>query len=257
MKTTLNWYKREANSYNTLGQRLLRKKYGFKGLGQFTSLCDVLVTLPNCSLDIKQDKNEVTMLALDLDFSPEDFICFLNKLLEFNLLIKITANKFSTKEIQESLSITMEERAKAYFRKYGKLPNPNESDSYNDSSGEPFDSSGEQLESSGEQLKDSKNFSQRERKEKPKKEEKQEREALALSVFNKDFLKEVEENFNVDEQIILHKQESFLKFFKMTKKKWKNEEDFRSHFLNWLKKELEKEKNSPKKEKVGERMNYE
>lgn len=256
MKTTLNWYKREANYYNQLGQRLLHKKFGFAGVGKFAALCDILVTLPNCSIDVKNDKNAVTMLGLDLDFSPDEFLQFLNRLIEFDLLITTESGKLSTPEIQESLSITLEERAKAYYRKYGKQPKPDISDSYGISSGELSESSTEQKESSGKNKKVSKNISQREReREKP---EKKEREKTINLVFNKEFFKECSETFEVGILKIENKQNEFLKFQQLKGKTWKKPNDLKEHFINWLKLELEKEKNAAKKEKptVTGKVNY-
>ena len=257
MKTTLNWYKREANTYNQLGQRLLHKRHGFEGLGKFSALCDILVTMPNCELNIKDDAIAINMLALDLDFTPDEFTKFINSLIEFNLLVKTKTNLFSTQEIIDSLEIAMEERVKAYVRKYGKEPTYNLLESYIPSSPELLESSPELLESSQNYKKVLPNISQRERK-RDKTIENTERENLAHSVFNSEFKKELKDNFELKKEKIQFYQTSFLKFFKMAKKKWKNEDDFRAHFLNWLKLELQKEKNSDKKEteKIGARQEY-
>jgi hypothetical protein len=264
MKTTLNWYKREANSYSLIGIRQIRQKWGFKGAFLYVALCDTLVTLDNCLLDLKNDKDTYELLCLDLDFKVEDFEKYINDLLKFKLLVELGEFRYTTKEISESLAVAMEERVKAYIRKYKKEPNyvgfnvlTNSSGELSNSSGELSNSSGE---GTGELSKVRANYSQREKpekKEKPQKTEKVEITQLSKIVFNKEFLDDVTDNFSIDEQIVLDYQKSFLKFFKMLKKQWKNQDDFRSHFLNWLKIELEKAKNSPDPTNIGARIDYE
>lgn len=254
MKTTLNWYKREANTYNQLGQRRLYKKYGFAGVGKFAALTDIIVTLDNCQFSIDENSEQLESLAFGLDFEEEsEFISFVNDLLKFKLLVKTNKNNFSTPDIIESLAITMEERANAYFRKYGVKPNYNIPASYGKSSPELEQSSPELEQSSGEELKNNPNFSQsreRERKEKIR----TERESFAYEIFTKSFLEELKENFNQEEEKIINYQKEFLKNNKMMQKSWKNSGDFLAHFLNWLKIQIEKEKNYAKKEKGSHKI---
>ena len=258
MKTTLDWYKREANSYSLTKMRQILKKWDFKGAFMFIALCDTLVTLPNCFLDIENDPNTVELLCLDLDFPEEKFTEYLNDLLKYKLIIELGNFRYSTTDIQESLVITMEERIKAYERKYKRKPNYLGINDLGKSSGELSNSSGEQSNSSGymqgELLKSSgEHLIEREEREERKEKE---REKLSQIVFNESFLDEIKDVFKIKKEITLDYQKKFLKFFKMAKKTWKNPEDFRTHFLNWLKLELKNEKNNPKKEKIGQKRNY-
>ena len=254
MKTTLNWYKREANSYSLTAMRLLIKDYKYKGAYLYIALCDTLVTLPNCVLDVKNDTDTIELLCLDLDFEIEDFIEFINKLLKYKLLVECGNFQYSTEGIQDSLVTAMEGRAKAYERKYKKKPKDWFPIRKAKSSPEPVKSSPEPVKSSPDHSPELQivrpNFSQS-REEKIRKENireeniREESKEFALSVFNNDFLKELFLNFDLDENQAKEHQNNFLKFFKMSRKNWKDEEDFRSHFLFWLKKEL----NNLKKQK--------
>lgn len=251
MKTTLNWYKREANSFNNIGQRRLYQKYKFEGLGKFTALCDILVTLDNCEINIQNKEEELEMVAFGLGFDEvEKLTDFLQDLLKFKLLVKTTKNSLSTPEIIESLAITMAEREKAYIRKYGERPTSNITASYPNSSPELEEGSPELSEGLTELSEVRPNFSQREReKREEKKREEGERENFALEIFTKDFLKEIKKVFKVEDEKIIFFQEEFIKINQLKGKKWKNSEDFKTHFVNTLKIEIEKEKKSPKKEK--------
>lgn len=260
MKTTLNWYKREANSYNFVGIRHIRRKWNFQGAYMFIAFCDLIVTLEGCYLDLERDKAYIELLCLDMDFKPEDFKDYLNDLLKYKLVVELGDFKYSTQEIQESLAVTMEDRVKAYIRKYGKEPNYLGMNEQEKSSAEPEQSSTEPEQSSedmtGELSKVRENFSQRERPERKEKPERPERENFALAVFTNEFLSDLKDNFSKNELELQNYQKSFLKFMKMAKKSWKSEDDFRRHFLNWLKLEIEKDAKKPQTKKVGSKRNY-
>jgi len=262
MKTTLDWYKREANSFSRIATRQIIKKWEYKGAFLYVAICDTLVTLPNCVLDVKNDLNTIELLCLDVDFEEGKFTDYLNDLLKYKLLVEIGDFQYSTQEIQESLVITMEERVKSYVRKYGKQPNYMGINDLDESSGELSNSSGELSNSSGDmggELSNSSGelFTEREEKhEKPEKQEKLEITKFSKSVFNKEFLVDLKDIFDINEGLAEKYQKSFLKFFKIAKKEWKTEENFRTHFLNWLKKEIEKENKSEKPKKVGAKRDY-
>lgn len=255
MKTTLDWYSRNANSYNAIGERMLIKKHGHAGAYKYIMICDNLVTLHNCCLNIKSNDKFLKMLALDLDFNPDQLTQFINDLLEYELLYMVDANNISTKEIQESLAIAMERREKDRARKNPNLQHNSNLTPKNDTFQAENNNFQAENENSTEKTKNSTKKNNREReRDNTDSTYHTERENFAQKVFTKDFLKEIEELTNQQPEKIESKQTEFLKYFKATQKKWKNSDDFRSHFINWLNKELEKEKNSAKKEK--ETTNY-
>jgi hypothetical protein len=109
MKNNLTYYQHKVDSHNHWKFKLLRKQYGWGGEGKFWALNNEIAACDNCTLDLT-DEGRKTSLAIDLDFSVEEFDQYLAFLVDKCKLIKATDKGIATDITQENLDKANEER---------------------------------------------------------------------------------------------------------------------------------------------------
>ena len=119
MKNNLDYYSHYSNSDQHPKFKMLRVKYGWSGEGKFWALNNRIAQSENCMLDISKKYNKAS-IAIDIDFTIEEFDEFISYLEDECDLIKKTENgEITTDIIKSNFEKVMNDRETAKNRRKG------------------------------------------------------------------------------------------------------------------------------------------
>jgi len=159
MKTNLDYYARQANTYQNSKFKLLRHKMGFDYEARFWILNDMIAESDNCILDLTKIHKKIDILEI-LKLTEEEMKVFIDflKSEDCRLLIEIDPEKYTTERVQEQLKEVMEDRERARHKKgfQSSRELSQSSEELKESSEEQSQNSPEKTQNSGYKVKETK-----------------------------------------------------------------------------------------------------
>jgi hypothetical protein len=135
---------------------MLRAKYGWEGEGKFWALNNMIAKAEDCKLNIGNKYNLVS-IAVDLNFTKEEFLEFIAYLVDECCLVTNDDNFLSTNTTQETLEEVMGNRKRAKERKQRNIEKYSKGYNENtESSGEPTENLRQTFNKESKESKESK-----------------------------------------------------------------------------------------------------